>query len=341
VLVWSGDRWWNATANTPRVGIGRLWMVSMIAVLFHVLMDLPTSYGTRPLSPFVWTWFAEDWEPIVDVYLLAILGAGLWFGRARFQKGRSPALARNAAVALTLMIVNYTVRGVAHHEAILRAPQVFGAQLPRPCDGAVPPHSPIERWPFDSPALAQGRPSNSPALAQGTPSNSPALTQGRPSNSPALAQGRPFDLAAPAANNSGRCLIEIAAMPDFVSPFRWRLIAHVSNAYEVRTVDLLSGAGSRKTTSDVRLVAIHYPNVWTPPVVTAARAPTAQVFLGFSRFPAARSIVAADGASTVRWTDLRFVSDLAPGIRERAGSLFGATIQVSPEGTILSERLGS
>jgi Predicted membrane-bound metal-dependent hydrolases len=32
-----------------------LWMLAMIGIACHVLMDLPTSYGTRLLSPFVWT----------------------------------------------------------------------------------------------------------------------------------------------------------------------------------------------------------------------------------------------------------------------------------------------
>src|SRR5205823_5902225 len=36
-----------------------------------------------------------------------------------------------------------------------------------------------------------------------------------------------------------RCLVEIAAMPDFVTPFRWRLVAQLSNAYEVRNIDVL------------------------------------------------------------------------------------------------------
>ena len=37
----------------------------MIAVLLHVLMDLPTSYGTRVLSPFDWRCLV-DWMPIID-----------------------------------------------------------------------------------------------------------------------------------------------------------------------------------------------------------------------------------------------------------------------------------
>jgi len=101
----------------------------MIAVTFHVLMDLPTSYGTRTLSPFTWTWFAEDWEPIVDIYLLAILGAGLWFGQFRTANRSASksswltqARMRNAVIALALMVVNYGVRAAAHHEALLEHP---------------------------------------------------------------------------------------------------------------------------------------------------------------------------------------------------------------------------
>src|SRR5262245_9806266 len=54
--------------------------VALIASAFHVLMDLPTSYGTRVLSPFDWRWFAVDWMPIVDIYLLIVLAVGLVFG---------------------------------------------------------------------------------------------------------------------------------------------------------------------------------------------------------------------------------------------------------------------
>src|SRR5262249_61166441 len=86
------------------------------------------------------------------------------------------------------------------------------------------------------------------------------------------------------ADSSSRCLVEIAAMPDFLSPFRWRLIAQLSNAFEVRTIDLLSDADFA-TSSDVRIVATHYPNIWTPSVFQAAQSSVGQLFLGFSRFP--------------------------------------------------------
>ena len=297
-IAWTSHHWWDRKTTAPAAPLGRLWIVSMIAIVCHVLMDLPTSYGTRPLSPFAWTWFAEDWMPIVDIYLLAILGAGLWFGRTRANAEASLAQdvrGRNASVALMLMMANYGVRAVAHHEAIAEAPQIFGAQLPTPCSNAVPPGSLIDRWPRGN-------------------------------------------TRAPGDRGEGRCLMEIAALPDALSPFRWRLIAQLSTAYEVRTVNVVGG--SRARSSDSRLLSVHYPNEWTPAVMKAAESPIARVFLGFSRFPAARSVVAADGSATVRWIDLRFVVQTGPNERQRPLGLFSATIQMNPEGHIVSERLG-
>lgn len=297
-IGWLIDRKWGPSHPTDRVSFRRLWIISMAGVACHVLMDLPTSYGTRPLSPFAWTWFAQDWEPIVDIYLLAILAAGLWFGRTTEKSaGASTGTARtrNAVLALGLMMVNYGIRATGHHEAIARAHQIFGAQLPASCPD-VPRESAFERWPQNT----------DPVASDGT----------------------------------SRCLVEIAAMPDTLSPFRWRLIAHLSNAFEVRTIDLLSDT-DLATSSDVRIVATHYPNIWTPAVFQAARSPVGQVFLGFSRFPAARSVIAADGATTVRWNDLRFASETTPNIRQRAPNLFTATVQLNSDGTVVHERLGS
>ena len=195
------------------------------------------------------------------------------------------------------MLMNYGVRAAAHHEAIVRAPRVFGAQLPEPCADAVPPGALVDRWPRQTHLSPRDR-------------------------------------------SAARCLIEIAAMPDFLSPFRWRLIAQLSNAYEVRRLDLLADP-SRIPVSNVRLVSLHYPNQWTPAVENASASPIARVFLGFSRFPTARSVIDADGIATVRWTDVRFDVDIAPGPRERAPNLFSATVQIGRDGTILRQRVGS
>src|SRR5262249_7695122 len=119
-----------------------LWAVSIIGVLFHVLMDLPTSYGTRLLSPFDWHWFAFDWMPIVDVYLLFALAAGLLIGSTSQR-----AAPRNAAIVLALMAANYGVRGGAHRRAVLRAPRVFGPTLPSPCEPIAALPAALEYWP--------------------------------------------------------------------------------------------------------------------------------------------------------------------------------------------------
>ena len=85
-------------------------------------MDLPTSYGTRLLSPFSWRWFAMDRMPIIDVYLLIVLAAGLvWSALA--HAGTAP---QRAAIALALMAANYGVRGAAHQQALSMAARLFG-----------------------------------------------------------------------------------------------------------------------------------------------------------------------------------------------------------------------
>src|SRR6476646_9199715 len=87
-VVWTGraaiDRKWPKRdgSNRPETDAS-FWMLaslSMIGILLHILMDLPTSYGTRLLSPFNWRWFAFDWLPIVDIYLMMALVAGLVIG---------------------------------------------------------------------------------------------------------------------------------------------------------------------------------------------------------------------------------------------------------------------
>ena len=129
-------------------------------------------------------------------------------------------------------------------------------------------------------------------------------------------------------------------MPDFISPFQWRLIAQLSNSYEMRDVNVLAGSASEDSSLATRTLSVRVPNQWTPSVVAASRAPTAHVFLGFSRFPAARSMVAEDGTATVRWTDVRFVTGALDDPRQFRRGLFGATVVLAPDGTIREDRLG-
>ena len=299
-LVWMGRRLYDRrtprapTDDTPDASFAMLAAVSMVGVLLHVLMDLPTSYGTRLLSPFSWRWFAVDWMPIVDLYLLIGLAAGLWFGRT------SPAARRrNAALVLVLMAANYGVRAAAHHQALAELPRIFGPTLPPPCRTPGPNPGPIDAWP--------------PLDAEVAP-----------------ATGR-------------RCLVEAAAMPSFLSPFQWRIVLHVSNAYEMRDLNLLADRFALRDAEPEApwRLTVRYPNVWTPVVSTAAATHLGQVFLGFSRFPAARSAVDPRGVTTVRFTDMRFAGGplgLNPEVRRV--DPFTATVRIGADGTILEQGLG-
>ena len=132
-------------------------------------------------------------------------------------------------------------------------------------------------------------------------------------------------------------------MPSFFSPFRWRLISQLSNAYEMHDVDVLDGRLRRPPQPGEAQwrVTVRYPNLWRPPVYAAAAAPVAQAFLGFSRFPAARSLFdPGTGLTTVRWIDMRFAAGLTLDQRLGRSSLFQATVRVNPEGRVVDERFG-
>jgi hypothetical protein len=305
-IVWGGGtlrdrrRAQRASGDSPRVddrsaSFATLVGVSVVGVLVHVLMDLPTSYGTRILSPFSWRWFAVDWMPIIDIYMLMVLVASM-FGPATETADHRR---RKANIVLALIAANYGLRGASHYQAMDLAPRLFGPTLPALCDPPSPTLPAIDSWP------------------------------------------RPTPPSPPEPGH--RCLVEIAAMPTFTSPFRWRIVAQMSNAFEVRDIDLLDKEfRDPDSGSDAPWrLSLRYPNVWTPAVQRAAETRLGQKFLAFSRFPAARVAVDAHGATTVRRSDIRFVGGVT-GLDQPAPrtGLFRATIRIAPDGTILEETLG-
>ena len=292
MLVWMTRRAMGRDPDEePDAPLRLLLPIAIIGVLCHVVMDLPTSYGTRLLSPFDWRWFAADWLPIVDVYLLFLLGAGLLFGRmSRIARGR------NAAIVLVLMGANYGIRAAAHHQALAIAPRLFGPLLPARCEPATPDSRMVDFWPRALPA---------------TPSDP-----------------------------RRRCLVQLVATPTFFSPFQWRVIAHLSNAYEVHDVDLLDARFRRPAESAEVMwrTTLRVPNVWTPPVFTAASTDMGRTFLGFSRLAAARSYIDPSGAATVWWNDMRFFGGgSAPGRNQTAP--FSALIRIGPDGRVFEQHV--
>jgi hypothetical protein len=88
-------------------------------------------------------------------------------------------------------------------------------------------------------------------------------------------------------------------------------------------------------------VRVRYPNVWTPAVQRAAGAGLAQVFLGFSRFPAARWSVDKNGITTVRLEDMRFAgATIAVDQPFRPPNIFTAIVRLDAAGRVIEQRLG-
>jgi len=126
--------WARLRSRGGRVGIDdrttghftRWWVLAMIGIVCHVLMDLPTSYGTRLLSPFVWSWYALDWMPIVDVYLWLVLSVALIAGSMTRRE-------RVAVVALGLMAFDYAARAALHQRALTNGASFNAAGMHAPC----------------------------------------------------------------------------------------------------------------------------------------------------------------------------------------------------------------
>jgi membrane-bound metal-dependent hydrolase YbcI (DUF457 family) len=333
------DRRRTRPADLENATFRQLSAVSIAGVLLHVLMDLPTSYGTRLLSPFDWHWHALDWMPIIDLYLWIALAAGLTLARSAAARRRA------AAAVLTLMAADYGVRAAAHERALDVAPRVFGPLLPEPCRGHAT-RTFLDRWPRLPPPVAgsvfrQIEPAESRLPRAGDVGS--AFRQIEPAGSRLpQAQMQPAGAGTreSASGRPDRCLIEVAATPGFRSPFDWRLIAQLSDGYFVRSINLL--AVDERDGEDALRQRDLVPNVWTPAVEQAARTRPAQVFLGFARFPAVRLQVDHDGVATVQWTDIRFSggSDPPRPRNDGRGDLFGARVRIAPDGRILEARLG-
>jgi membrane-bound metal-dependent hydrolase YbcI (DUF457 family) len=312
-IVWTARGWLKREPSGDDAPFGRLVFLGIIGTAGHILMDLPTSYGTRLLSPFDWRWFAGDWMPIIDIYLLAILAAGLIFGRIGTDGSRAndgapvfDARRRNATIALTLMILNYGLRAGGHQAALNTAPGVFGPLLPAPCEG--------------SKAQTAGSTPLGGLISAWPPEVQPDLTR----------------------SDGMRCLVEVAAIPTFQSPFHWRLIAQMSNGYELANTNLLDRRvhdGGASGHAMWRL-AVTVPNRWPPEVFQAAKTRMGRTFLGFSRFPASRAVPDRDGNVTVQWTDLRFLTDLRQRPRGTRTGMFTVTVHLDADGATIGERVG-
>jgi inner membrane protein len=105
---------------SARGGFLRLWIYSMVGVLFHIFIDLTTPYGTQILYPFSRTRFSLDWMFIIDPWftgsLSLLLAAGKVFPRRRVLLGH---------FSLAFAVLYISAESRFHSEAV----DVFRAEL--------------------------------------------------------------------------------------------------------------------------------------------------------------------------------------------------------------------
>lgn len=119
-LLWWFDRWQAARGKRPAgrlpVSFKWLYLLSLIGTLSHPLFDWFNNYGVRLLEPFSSQWFYGDALFIIDVWIIAALGIGIWRSRQHERSGAArwafPAQAAlgamTAYIALNMVISNVT-----------------------------------------------------------------------------------------------------------------------------------------------------------------------------------------------------------------------------------------
>ena len=127
--LWWFDRWQERRGSRPPgrlpVRFGWLFALSFLACLTHPLFDWFNNYGIRLLEPFSSQWFYGDTLFIIDPWIIAMLGMGIWLSLRREQggNGRWNRPARTALVGLgAYAALNFATSGGAQTVASGDAP---------------------------------------------------------------------------------------------------------------------------------------------------------------------------------------------------------------------------
>ena len=116
-LLYAWD-WWQAKRGTRPEGrlpvsFKWLYLLALIGCLTHPAMDWMNNYGIRLLAPFSQQWFYGDVLFIVDVWILAMLIAGVWLSRRREKAGTDWTRPARVAVAGMLAYIGLNA-GITH-----------------------------------------------------------------------------------------------------------------------------------------------------------------------------------------------------------------------------------
>ncbi len=146
LLLWGAmlwfDRWQTQRGKRPekRLPVHRGWLLALayIGCLSHPLFDWFNSYGVRFLEPFSSRWFYGDTLFIIDPWIWAALGAGLWLSIRRERVGRigwtRPAVGAGiflaGYLALNIGISSYFVSKLASEQYLDKPKNIIANPVP-------------------------------------------------------------------------------------------------------------------------------------------------------------------------------------------------------------------
>ncbi len=115
------------------------WLIALVAVLSHLILDLTNIYGVRLLLPFSGHWYHWDITPVIDFAIWAILllgvaapALGRLVGSEIGERHPDTGKAGWAVTALLLLFAYDYTRSILHDRAVATvAPYTFSGLTPR------------------------------------------------------------------------------------------------------------------------------------------------------------------------------------------------------------------
>ena len=213
-----------------------LLLVCGIALGVHVLMDFTNAYGVRLFLPFSSRWYAWDIMFIIDPLLLVILIGGIavpaLFRLISEEVGASkPGFRRGAIVSLTMMVLLWGLRDVAHRRVLAQLDShVYGGENPVRIGAFPTPANPFS-WIgiVETGAAYRVIPAN--ALDSDVDTERPRIFF-KPDPSPAL--------DAAEKTRTGQIFLDFARFP-------WANVAETDKGYDVTIRDLRFYSPNEKT----------------------------------------------------------------------------------------------
>jgi inner membrane protein len=116
LVMWAIARRRPRPAQSP-AHLGWLVALSYLGVLTHVGLDYLNNYGIRLMMPFSGRWFYGDSLFIIDPWMWALMGVGVWLAR----RLGSPRLARRALVFTVVYVMVMLVGARSARQIVIEA----------------------------------------------------------------------------------------------------------------------------------------------------------------------------------------------------------------------------